>query len=440
MMFSNSVAASRATIALLGALLSMNAQARPAAPVSGSGGADRSERELHVDGSIAVWSSCSLVGGFSRSSCEIYAFDAANPEAGPRRLTDNAVEDSSPRVSGSRVIWMRVGSRDSEIILLDLESGGETPLTNNDDDEFLPDVSLNNAVWWRRDSVNTDLFFLTVYDLSAGTSVNLQFPNPFDLLLSRPVIEDGFIPAVLERASFDIWIKDSRSGGFQDFVASTGTDERNLDLAVGLGWSFFPTFTSFPIPFLVWEREVTASRNEILLWNGTSTTLVRSGSLNYVKPTVSWISAGLLANSTPTMAWENRIPDTDTELPLIEYCLQCDGAHNHLIDSSRKDQRPDILGQWIVFERDETESQEIIFFDAETELQLRLTKDNKTDKIPLLGSRLAEPGERVPVIFWVKGGTFSTRIWYVPEPGPDSLALCALAVMSAIARNRRCRA
>ncbi|MCA9146295.1 MAG: hypothetical protein KDB05_26100 [Planctomycetales bacterium] len=105
---------------------------------------DTSFFNFDIDGSIVVWS------GFDGSDYEIYQFDMKTGVT--TQLTDNAVNDILPRMSGQRVVWVREpNSSLSEIILFDSSiadpSQRERRLTNNDFQDRNPQIDGTVVAW-----------------------------------------------------------------------------------------------------------------------------------------------------------------------------------------------------------------------------------------------------------------------------------------------------
>jgi len=125
-----------------------------------------------IDGTTVVWS------GKDASDFEIFASylvpDPNDPSVPPqlirqtRQLTDNSSDDTSPQVSGNRVVWQGKAGGDWEIYLyrLGVDSQG-VQITDNTVDDVDPQVSGTNVVWEQQNGTQAQVYY---YDDVVGGS------------------------------------------------------------------------------------------------------------------------------------------------------------------------------------------------------------------------------------------------------------------------------
>jgi hypothetical protein len=111
-----------------------------------------------TDGHSVVWQAASGPGG----STEILEWA---PERGSFPLTDNAVYDVQPDVSGDVVVFARDDGQDYEIFFRYL--GVEYQLTNNTYDDLEPQVDGNRIVWEGHDG-GSHIFYAVLDGLAGG--------------------------------------------------------------------------------------------------------------------------------------------------------------------------------------------------------------------------------------------------------------------------------
>ncbi len=104
---------------------------------------------------------------------EIYAKDLATGTV--KRLTNTPSEgERDPAVSGTRVVYVRVGSTDCQIWMTDFATEATTQITSVAGCDRLPDISGNTVVYQGLRGGDQDIF---VYDLTTATETRLSLPG-----------------------------------------------------------------------------------------------------------------------------------------------------------------------------------------------------------------------------------------------------------------------
>ncbi len=109
-----------------------------------------------IDGNNVVY-----VGNDSAGSSQIYLYDLTSGITRP--LTTVASAKSTPRISGSRVIWTDNRNGDDDVFLLDLSTNSESLLAGGAGSQTVGDVSGNRVVYASTDaSGNSSVFLFTI--------------------------------------------------------------------------------------------------------------------------------------------------------------------------------------------------------------------------------------------------------------------------------------
>jgi hypothetical protein len=188
-------------------------------------------------------------------------------------------------------------------------------------------------------------------------------------------------------------------------------------------------FVGFPpstvrVPFVTWERDVFGVA-QVMLWDGTTTIHVTDSPVRgQILPRISGISATLLLNEQPTLAWISAAP------PELAYCTVCDGdpAHNLLVPGGRG--FPDVYGSWIAY--DDVSGGPISFFDGTDVTAITTALDS--DRFPRLGFRSTLPVG--PILAWERFDGSDFEVYFAPEPATGASGLAAAAALLGLRRRR----
>lgn len=376
---------------------------------------DRSNSRLAVDGAIVAWESCQFVGGLSPPTCEIWAFDANQPELGPRQITSNEVPDGCVDVAGRWLIYHRfIGL--GQVVLKDLDAG-ESILSSDGVDDSCPRLSSELAVWGHAGQV-------IVRDRNTGLQQAVASGSRYDV--SGPFVvwqqQSSGPPGDL-----DVWFLDTTALPWTpQRLTTTPVRHQFAQVYAARRFVFFPTLSTVQVPFVTWERDV-AGVAQIMLWDGTTTTQVTSSPLNQRNPWVSGVSATLFLNEQPTLAW---ISGGFDRLEL-SYCTVCDGNPDNNIPLASNVYSHHVLRSWIAYAQ---ASGEISFFDGVDVTPVTTVPSGNSS--PRLGFRSTPPVG--PFLVWPRDDDpFSgLKIDFAPEPATVASGLAAAATLLGLRRRR----
>ncbi|MBN1456304.1 MAG: hypothetical protein JW912_00450 [Sedimentisphaerales bacterium] len=118
---------------------------------------------------------------FFLSIVAVFSFFAANAQAVPGgwqvvQLSNNVFEDTSPRASEGKVVWITDDGNDTEIMFYNGTS--TVQLTNNTYDEASPQISGSNIVWSGFDGQDWEIFYYNGSSTTQLTSNTYNDINP----------------------------------------------------------------------------------------------------------------------------------------------------------------------------------------------------------------------------------------------------------------------
>lgn len=372
---------------------------------------DRSDFGLAVDGAIVAWESCEFVGFLSPPTCEIWAFDANQPELGPRQITSNEVRDGCVDVAGRWLIYHRfIGL--GQVVLQDLDAG-ESILSSDGVDDSCPRLSSELAVWGHAGQV-------IVRDRNTGLQQAVASGSGYDV--SGPFVvwqqQSSGPPGDL-----DVWFLDTTALPWTpQRLTTTPVRDQFAQVYAARQFVFFSTVW---VPFVTWERKDGGGVAQVMLWDGTTTTQVTSSPLNQRNPQVSGVSATLFLNEQPTLAWISGGFDHFE----LSYCTVCDGNPDNNILLASNVYSHDVLRSWIAYAKG---SGEISFFDGVDVTPVTTAPGDNS--FPLLGFRSTPPVG--PFLVWSRDDGSDYEIDFAPEPATVASGLAAAATLLGLRRRR----
>jgi Tol biopolymer transport system component len=173
---------------------------------------------LVISGSLVVWTDTRHAGSAAGHADnepgynnEIYLYNLATGQE--QRLTDNAVNDHSPAIDGTRVAWLRQSDYPGgDIFMYDMATRTETQVSRSGYAAFTPAVSGGLVAWTdaRLSLGNTanDVVIngvrgsadIYIYDTAAGAETNITLENSGPgQIWQDPVIGGGYIIYTLGR-------------------------------------------------------------------------------------------------------------------------------------------------------------------------------------------------------------------------------------------------
>jgi beta propeller repeat protein len=123
---------------------------------------------LHPDvsGNYIVWYWQDVSG--APSTTKMYYYNVASPVSGGTMFASGPSDQSDPRISGNKVVYMDdIDGTDLELFLITLPGGTPQRITDNLANDISPDISGNYVVWERNDQI-------FMYDIATGQTSQLS--------------------------------------------------------------------------------------------------------------------------------------------------------------------------------------------------------------------------------------------------------------------------
>ena len=246
-------------------------------------------------------------------------------------LTDNSLNDLSPQISGSNVVWNEFDGNDWEIYFYN--GSTITQLTNNNYNDFEPQVDGNNIVWYGHDGNDYEIF---QYD---GLTINQLTDNSYDD--TYPQVDGNNV----------VW---QSQGEIFLYNGSSTANVSNKPLN-----DFYPQVDGNNI---VWQGH-DGSDWEIYLFDGLTVTNISNNSYDDNKPLVS-------GNNVTWEAW------TGSDYEIFLY----NGSVSNISNKNGSDHVPQISGNNIVWRGYDGNDYEIFLYNGSGVTQI--TNNSVDDNNP----------------------------------------------------------
>jgi len=155
------------------------------------------------------------------------------------RLSDDAYDDSDPRISGSLIVWSAHDGNDSEILLYDATTRTLTELTSNPFDDRRPRISGAGIAWVGSDGNDDEIFY---YDAISETQLRITDNDVDDRdpdIWGTTVVWAGSDGSDLEIFSYDV-----ATGVTRQFSDNGSIDQTPVISESNVAWKggFFEVF------------------------------------------------------------------------------------------------------------------------------------------------------------------------------------------------------
>jgi cysteine-rich repeat protein len=296
------------------------------------------------------------------------------------QLSDNAVPDGKPRVSGNRVVWQRNADATGEIVTW-TPADGTDDVTSNALRDFDPELSGDYAIWKR--SIDGGSCSLQTWDFDTIVQIVSSFDCQDDISVAGPHIG---------------WADDG-IGFFDDVFVSTDLDDVEQIGTRDVDEGFIRVGNVAGNPRAFWIDE-----EDIRYWNGSTETSIAP------RPPTEALRGQLRVHGARAV-WADEDPDEDD----LEIFVADGASVEQLTENDYDDETPAIHGNdvvWVGFPDGGAEGE--IFHDDGTTTE-QVTDDDLDDFDPQVSS-----GADGVTIAWVK--TFGDdEIWV--NDGCESAAI-----------------
>jgi TolB protein len=105
-------------------------------------------------------------GGIGTDTAIVTVNNVAPTSTTTVQITTNSADQSSPSISGDRIVWKDKRNRNWDVYMYDLSTSKEKRITTNSANQLYPVISGDRIVWEDKRNSNSDIY---MYDLSTST-------------------------------------------------------------------------------------------------------------------------------------------------------------------------------------------------------------------------------------------------------------------------------
>ena len=285
----------------------------------------------------------------------LYALCGTVAMANETRITSDPADQSSPDISGNRIVWMdqrNVLARD--IYMYDLASNSEVQITTDPNEQINPKISGDWIVWADLRNGNYDIY---MYDLATSTetwvataSVGLTNYTYPDISGSRIVWAD------YRNGNFDIYMYDILTG-----IETQITDDPADQLTPAISGDR-----------IVWHDRRNLGQNIYLydITSGTETALTNSP----IRKTNPAISGDLVV-------WQDASLGYDENIYMYNLATS---TQTQITTDTAAQWSPVVSGDKIVWQDLRNGTYDIYMYDLATGTETRITSDSDSQSMPAI--------------------------------------------------------